>query len=372
MTDLNNSSAADLTPIPLARSPVTAETPLVPGDTLRGRVEQQVDAIADSANKVISGVVDSSFGILRSFLPQQGPGSTSQAPSNHGGSQPPTPGGADATAGTSSSWRSPRQGFGLLRRESGFSLASIAANLPIAGRTRAGAGNGEEAGQQLITVSRPGSVQSRPRSRTSLKIRVDGESSQDSDGDESESATSTTDDYGGREGVSIYGDEFGTQSPMGDTRSIKSFENMLASSKREPMKQTLKDVTKGLLTVVPVPGSSNNPSPVSTTGRTSISDRLARVTTFASSIKVSLHFVHDREPTELIPSRALLPPIRCSCIHPQPRSLPEDSAKAQPRPDRLPPSSNQQASLRYDLLRRFKSLWSPAQGIYDCQKSENY
>jgi len=53
----------------LTRSPVTSETPLTPADGvgLRGHVEQQVDAIADSANKVISGVVDSSFGISRSF-----------------------------------------------------------------------------------------------------------------------------------------------------------------------------------------------------------------------------------------------------------------------------------------------------------------
>ena len=62
------SSTAYLTPIPLTRSPVTEETPSVPTDGgLRSRVEQHVDAITDSANKVISGVVDSSFGILRSF-----------------------------------------------------------------------------------------------------------------------------------------------------------------------------------------------------------------------------------------------------------------------------------------------------------------
>jgi hypothetical protein len=36
--------------------------------SLRGRVEQQVDGIAGSANKVISGVLDMSFGILCSFL----------------------------------------------------------------------------------------------------------------------------------------------------------------------------------------------------------------------------------------------------------------------------------------------------------------
>ena len=38
---------------------------------LRGRVEQQVDAIAGSANKVLAGVMDTSFGMLKSLLPAQ-------------------------------------------------------------------------------------------------------------------------------------------------------------------------------------------------------------------------------------------------------------------------------------------------------------
>jgi hypothetical protein len=37
---------------------------------VRGRVEQQVDAIAGSANKVLAGVMDTSFG-MKSFLPGQ-------------------------------------------------------------------------------------------------------------------------------------------------------------------------------------------------------------------------------------------------------------------------------------------------------------
>ena len=64
--------STDLTPIPSSRSPITPETPLAPSDgavaALRGQVEQQVDAVSHSANKVISGVVNSSFGI-HSFMP---------------------------------------------------------------------------------------------------------------------------------------------------------------------------------------------------------------------------------------------------------------------------------------------------------------
>ncbi|KAF5332134.1 hypothetical protein D9611_008124 [Ephemerocybe angulata] len=298
-------SAADLTPIPLARSPVTSETPLAPGESgpgLRGRVEQQVDAIADSANKVISGVVDSSFGILRSFLPNQG---TSVAGTSHaGGSRPPTPAAlSDGGGGAlSSSWKSPKPGFGLLRRESGFSLASLAANLPMTGRSRSNTANTEELGQQLITVSRPGSVRSRsrPGSRaSSLKIRVGGESSEE-DGEEgayeSESVTTTTDDdEEGGDGEGSDGDdgeesgddeEDGTQSVAGnDARSIKSFESMLASSgTREKKKKKKRTESGGRL-----PSAAPIPIPTTSTSitRKSLSDRLARVSNLASSVKGS-------------------------------------------------------------------------------------
>ena len=57
-----------MTPIPINRTPITSDSPTLPQDgtgSLRDRVEQQVDAIAGSVNKVISGVVGSSFGVLR-------------------------------------------------------------------------------------------------------------------------------------------------------------------------------------------------------------------------------------------------------------------------------------------------------------------
>jgi hypothetical protein len=111
--------------------------------SLRGRVEQQVDAIAGSANKVISGVVDTSFGMLRSFLPL--PGSTPSAPAD---------GNPQAEVPSSTPWNAVRPGFGLLRRENGFSIASLTASLPGSkDRAKSILGDGEEAGQQLVSVN---------------------------------------------------------------------------------------------------------------------------------------------------------------------------------------------------------------------------
>jgi hypothetical protein len=231
-------STADLTPIPLTRSPVTSETPLTPADGgLRGRVEQHVDAIADSANKVISGVVDSSFGILRSFMPSNAV---------------PIPIGNKSSPGTETEHMKP--GFNLLRRESGFSIASIAASLPMGGRPRSM--TEEESGQQLITVSRTSSL----GSKKSWRIRQDGDESQDDDetDDGSESAATGDEESGGS---GEEGDDGVPEavSGAGDARSIRSFENMLSAGKERGRNRK---------TVRP---------------RKSISDRLASVSALAAS-----------------------------------------------------------------------------------------
>lgn len=202
-----------MTPIPINRSPVTAATPLAPPDgipgSLRGRVEQQVDAIAGSANKVITGVVDSSFGILRSFLPNN-PGSAA-------GVAPTVEGAALSSSPTSIAVK---PGFGLLRRESGFSIAGIAAALPPIPGVRPRSVHGEEeSGQQLLTVSRPGSVRSRSSRGKDAEESAEGEGEDeedDSDDEESEGEEEHEgdDDVGG-----------------GDTRSIKSFESMMNAKK---------------------------------------------------------------------------------------------------------------------------------------------
>ncbi|KAH9479835.1 Vacuolar protein sorting-associated protein 9A [Psilocybe cubensis] len=288
-------STADLTPIPLTRSPVTSETPLEPldgGQGLRGRVGQQVDAIADSANKVISGVVDSSFGILRSFMPA--------------GVDPKSPASGRLTPGTPGSRPA---GFGLLRRESGFSIASLAASLPITGRSRSNTG-AEESGQQLVTVSRPSSV----RSRASLRIKVGGEDSQDEASDSS-SATSNEDDSevdGEEEGAEYEDDDEQGHTGVGDARSIRSFESMLSASKEKSKMSR---------------------------ARKSLSDRLASVSALAGRKGGS-------PPPE---SR------RSSLLHPQPSVArpvsPVSSRAASPIPLRLPPPKQRFLECNPDDLR---------------------
>jgi len=210
-------------------------------------MEQQVDAIADSANKVITGVVDSSFGILRSFLPQN-----NAAPNPAATQRPTTPGQQQPGSGG-------KPGLGLLRRESGFSIASIAASLPIPSRKPTT--GGEEAGQQLVSVSRQGSVRSR---RSSLKVQVDGvESPEEEDvdlyahdsettGDEEEGGEA---DNGGDDGLSVGG---------GDTRSIRSFEAMMSASTSKKVKVR--------------PKGKNSPGRGT---RKSLSDRLANMSALA-------------------------------------------------------------------------------------------
>jgi hypothetical protein len=207
--------------------------------------------IADSANKVISGVVDSSFGILRSFMPSN----TVATPI---GNNTPSPG---------TEIEHPKPGFNLLGREKGFSIASLAASLPMGGRARST--SGEEIGQQLITVSRPSSL----RSKTSWRFRRDVDESQDVDEtDESTSAATgdeeeESDETG--EGVAE------AVSGAGDARSIRSFESMLSAGKEQGRSKK---------TVRP---------------RKSISDRLASVSAVAaaaaSKVRVCFHCFEWRE-----------------------------------------------------------------------------
>ena len=125
-------------------------------------------------------------------------------------------------------------GFGLLRRESGFSIASLAASLPIAVRPRSNVG-GEEAGQQLITVSRAGSLKSRSSAK-SLKIRVgDGDESDSEESDRGDESATTNEDESEADGEEEAADEdIHGGGSVGDARSIRSFENMLSASKQRP------------------------------------------------------------------------------------------------------------------------------------------
>ncbi|KAH9839997.1 uncharacterized protein C8Q71DRAFT_703402 [Rhodofomes roseus] len=188
-------SPAQLSPIPFARSVRGAQPPspqAMPA-SLRGRVEQQVDAITGSANKVLSGVVDSSFGVLRSLLPGQ-----SQTPATA------TTLAAETTEETS------RPGFGILRRDTGFSIASLAASLPGSRASRSG--TGEESGQQMIEVpSRPGSSRSMRVPEEEATESEEGTTEEEGDEDEDEED-----------------EEYGH-----DARSIRSFESMMSGRSRQ-------------------------------------------------------------------------------------------------------------------------------------------
>ncbi|KAG8895610.1 hypothetical protein FRC01_012295, partial [Tulasnella sp. 417] len=142
LAETDRVSVHELEPIPI---PVDATALVQPTSTemnlsarLRGKVEQQVGELAGSANKVFTGVVDSGFSALRGFL-----GGDQNAPT-----QVVQPASTDATK------QSPRQGFGLLRRASGFSIASVAASLPVSRRIRSSSVAtslaAEEAGQQMV------------------------------------------------------------------------------------------------------------------------------------------------------------------------------------------------------------------------------
>ncbi|KAG5220635.1 VPS9 domain containing protein [Salix suchowensis] len=142
------------------------------------RVGQGVDA----ANKVINGVVDSSFTILRSIITNN---------PNNPLNINPSP--VNAIPSPIDEQHASRPGFGLLRRQSsGFSLASIAASLPIPGaRSKSVL---EETGRPLLPVSRPSSVRS-----SHLKERADDDSSVTSTSQGSDDETGE-DEEGGRKG----------------------------------------------------------------------------------------------------------------------------------------------------------------------------
>ncbi|KAH9992727.1 hypothetical protein BJV74DRAFT_950918 [Russula compacta] len=206
-------STADLTPILVHRAALESQTPPVSPEgvpaRLRRGVEQQVDAIAGSANKVISGVVDQGFGVLRALLPGTSADAQATSSENPNADQDVAP------------WNAVRPGFGLLRRESGFSIASLAASLPGRDRARsfvsAAGSTAEESGQMMVDVSsRPGSVHSVHGS--------DVESSADDDSQDDDDEEEQDDD-------------------RHDVRSIRSFESMMgrATRRRRRTRKSLSD-----------------------------------------------------------------------------------------------------------------------------------
>ncbi|KAJ1306842.1 hypothetical protein OPQ81_007827 [Rhizoctonia solani] len=188
-------SVADLTPIPLAEAVESAASAshhpldiISASIRLRGKVNQVGEMAGSAAGKVILGVMDTSMLALKGLL------------------------GADNNPGPDQ-----RPGFGLLRRGTGFSIASVAASLPTVGRgtPRADPDVIPQEGQQLIEVS------SRPGSLRSVQMG-------DSDASSGTTSSSESDDDSSEEAGS---DDDGTRG--GDTRSVRSFSSMLSRGSKD-------------------------------------------------------------------------------------------------------------------------------------------
>lgn len=205
----------------------------------------------EQANKVITGVVDSSFGMLRAFLPN---------PATVTPLTPPVDGDQSAAP-----WNSVKPGFGLLRRESGFSIKSITSALPI-GRSRAGT-VGEESGQQLVTVSRPASLKSVSYNDKAEDISEtegeDGSEETSEDGEEEEEDEE-------EEAEENVGDD-----GFGDARSIRSFESMLKAKGKKKDRM----------------GAGT---------RRSLTDRLAHMSSSLAGIKVSPSYSSSVPQTDIM------------------------------------------------------------------------
>ncbi|KAL6306233.1 hypothetical protein BKA93DRAFT_895417 [Sparassis latifolia] len=301
-SEKNVISAAALSPIPVTRSGLISgsqpSSPLAVNPSLRGRVEQQVDAIAGSANKVISGVVDTSFGVLRMLLPGQSQAQKTPAEPQLDTDAPPAEESVPA-----------RPGFTLLRRDTGFSIASLAASLPGAASRVRSTGQNEEAGQQMVEVpSRPGSS----RSIRGQDERSTSEESSSEDEEESE-------------------DEEGEH----DTRSIRSFESMMSGRHRQRKR---------------APG-----------GRKSITDRLASVPGLSRLSQSAPHEVTKGSPPGSRKSSVLFPKSAAS----NRLESPESSRAPSPIAIRISPPNSRFLSCTEDdikvsevgeLLREYRRL----------------
>lgn len=239
----------------------------------RGRVEQQVDAITGSANRVLSGVVDSGFGVLRSLLPVAGTTDGTSAVED-----------GDEGLVASAPWNVARPGFGLLRRESGFSIASLAASLPGASGMRERARSfasahsavaaGEE-GQEMVE-SRPGSVKN-------MLLREESEEEGEEGGRESSESAG--------EGESEEGEEE-LEEARHDTRSIRSFESMMSRRSRNSRHQH----------------ASQSKVDNQKKERLSLTDRLASMSRLTKGASANAAHGHSQEPSAQSTHRVRLAP----------------------------------------------------------------
>jgi hypothetical protein len=279
---------------------------------LRRGVEQQVDAIAGSANKVILGVVDQGFGVLRAFLPGTPADAQPTSSENTNADQEAAP------------WNAVRPGFGLLRRESGFSIASLAASLPV-GRDRSrsfastAGTTAEESGQMMVDVSsRPGSVRSIYGS--------DAESSGDEDSQEDDED-----------------EEQERDDDRHDVRSIRSFESMMGkAARRRRTRKTRKSLTDRLASM---PGLARLSGPQQAQPPQLVSTLFSCVLILGLSSLIIA--------TQSSPSRpsSLLPPPRAPTPAVNPTDTPLSSRPTSPVLPRIAPPNQRFLEAAADDLR---------------------
>ncbi|EJD48228.1 hypothetical protein AURDEDRAFT_113071 [Auricularia subglabra TFB-10046 SS5] len=209
-------SVSDLTPIPL----VHAADASAASQSASARLRGQVGELADSANKVLSGVTGS-IGALRGLLPFHTPALGTPAGERS----------ALAEIQDSAPWNAERPGFGMLRRASGFSIASLPGFQKVVRGT--GAGAPDEGQREMVEV---------PSRAASLR-GVRGESGDESEGSSqgSESGEDSDDD----------GDDQDANGAVTmDTRSVRSFSSMMSkgsgrASKRLSLSDRLANASKG-------------------------------------------------------------------------------------------------------------------------------
>lgn len=197
-------SVKELAPLPIP--------PISPGEGgfvggLKGRgavLQAQVEELAGNANRVFSGVVDSSFSALKGLLSSAPHEGQSPNPIRRAG-QPTTP----QSAGF--------QRFGLLRRGTEITLASVASGLPALTRVATGGsrrGEKEEEGRMLVEVpSRPESVSMGYNSE---------EMTEESEEEDEE------DDHNENEGQ-----QGEARRVKNEVRSVRSFGSMMSGESRE-------------------------------------------------------------------------------------------------------------------------------------------
>lgn len=228
------------------------------GAALKGRV----DDITGGANRVISGVVGSSFGILKSLTQrQQDPGDGSVATSGNLALA-----GSDVD-GTGAPVERPGA-LGILTGRvpsTSSGLSSIRNMLPS--RLAPSGPVAEDTGRPLLVVSgsRPGSLRA-PQSDT------EGATDDETDSDEDQEGEDSGDGEDGDDDESDEDDDGKPYEP--DTRSIRSFESMMRSSSanakkrkgkkgRKTLSDRLADVSSGLAALKGSPRNSILPgSPV--------------------------------------------------------------------------------------------------------------